>query len=633
MMKKILIICLLGLCSCSSDSAEEVNTGGIVGSVSDRTTGDPVATVNVTLSPGGKSTVTGSDGSFLFVDLSSGAYTIDIRKEGYNPNSSRVDVIAGQQSQAHLLIERIPAIVTADREELDFGEKAGVNTLSFAIVNSSYEDLSWQIEHDCTWIKEIRPANGVLKLGKTETIVVIIDRDALQDGNNETVLVVRSTNGRYEVTVKAFGVAKKIATLNTLDVSSVTASSAVLNGSIVNAGYPEYTERGFVYSEQQMPTVDQTIQRITVPITEDKNFSARVLGLILGKTYYVRAYAVNPIGTAYSSNQVAFTTAAVAPKVAVATVDNIDKTAHTAIAHGSVVSAGDPAYTERGFVYSDVNSTPTIYNKSVIVEGSGTGSYDGLLSDLAVETTYYVRAYAKNEAGVAYSEIVVSFSTAEDLPQVVTLEPTDTDNTTHSATLRGQIVSTGDPAYTERGFVYSTEFNAPTINDTKLIVEGSGRGIFEIRAKDFSSEKTTYVRAYATNHKGTAYGETIDLFNPEWIELPSAGIAVQRKDIGYGDWGSVSTMCKNSVVGGKTDWRLPTKDELMVLYNERNYIGGFTTTYSSSNYRYRYWSSTCVNSYYSYYYHIDLDDGRVGSGSGSGSGRCVRTLNPTATNQ
>lgn len=197
--------CLHVGCSSSDSAIEENPFGGIAGSVSDRTTGEPVATVNVTLSPGGKSTVTGSDGSFSFVDLKPGIYRIDIRKEGYDPNYNTVEVAVGQQALAHMLIERIPAIVTADRKELDFGGNTSLNTLSFGIVNSSFEDLSWQIEHDCKWIKEIKPASGILKLGKTETIVVTIDREQLAAGNNKTVIVVRSTNGRAEVTIKATG--------------------------------------------------------------------------------------------------------------------------------------------------------------------------------------------------------------------------------------------------------------------------------------------------------------------------------------------------------------------------------------------------------------------------------------------
>ena len=111
------VIGLSTACSNDVSSAEEVTIGGIAGSVSDQTTGEPVATVNVTLSPGGKSTITSSDGSFSFVDLAPRYYTIDIRKEGYNPNSRMVEVVAGRQSPAHLVIERIPAIVTVNHNE------------------------------------------------------------------------------------------------------------------------------------------------------------------------------------------------------------------------------------------------------------------------------------------------------------------------------------------------------------------------------------------------------------------------------------------------------------------------------------------------------------------------------------
>lgn len=50
------------------------------------------------------------------------------------------------------------------------------------------------------------------------------------------------------------------------------------------------------------------------------------------------------------------------------------------------------------------------------------------------------------------------------------------------------------------------------------------------------------------------------------------------------DWSSAKSLCKNSVVGGYTDWRLPTKAELAMLYQNKNVIGGFSKT--------RYWSST-----------------------------------------
>ena len=44
------------------------------------------------------------------------------------------------------------------------------------------------------------------------------------------------------------------------------------------------------------------------------------------------------------------------------------------------------------------------------------------------------------------------------------------------------------------------------------------------------------------------------------------------------------------VNNGKTDWFLPSKEELLQMYNHRGYLGGFTTNW--------YWSSTDANAYY-----------------------------------
>lgn len=626
-MKRLICIMLAGLLctACADDIQEEVTVGRISGVVSDKNTGEPVATVSAVLSPGGNSTVTGSDGSFEFVDLSPGEYTVNINKEGYKSNDKVVTVAANQTTQAHLLIERIPAVITADRTELDFGKDYGVNTLSFNIVNNNYEKLSWEMVNNCGWITDVSPKSGSLAYGKTGTIIVKIDRDLLADGNNTTVLVLSTEGvGSTEITVKAYGQAKKKAVLNTLEVSSITATTAVLTGEIVDDGYPKYYERGIVYSEQSMPTVEQTLQRLTATMTDDNTYSCQAVGLTLGKTYYVRAYAVNEVGVAYSSNQVSFTTAAVGGKVTITGVDDINLTDHTAVAHGEILELGDPAYTERGFVYSHTNSSPTIYNNIVTVEGSGKGTFDAKLTDLARETTYYVRAYVKNEAGVVYSDKTMTFSTEETLPAVETLAATDVDETTYSAVLHGNITSVGSPSYTERGFVYSAEYSNPTINDTKVVVDGVGTGEFESRVSDLSSTSITYVRAYATNSKGTSYGEAMILFDPTYIRIPELGIAVQRQDIGSGDYYSMKSLCESSSVGGFTDWRLPTLAELSALYSLKDKIGGFSGRL--------YWSSTSGKNYYgTFFYLLNMSNGGQVWGYPSedynnSSARAVRTL-------
>jgi len=622
-MKKFIttIVILLSFYACTENLTE--STGSIYGTVVDKSTGEQIPVASISLNPSGKTTVTGSDGTFEFNDIDTGEYTISAKKEGYNPGENTVMVVAGKNSECHILMERIPAVVTADREALDFGSNYSTNTLSFNIVNNHYETLHWEIINNCGWITSVSPTQGTLTHSKTGTIVVRIDRDSLADGDNVAVLVLSTEGqGSVEVTVKAYGQAKKLATLNTLEASNISATKATFSGEIVSAGYPEYTERGFVYSEEQMPTVDKTIYRLSATITSDNIFSCNAVGLQLGKTYYIRAYAVNEIGTAYSSNQVSFKTAATAGKVNMVGIDDINLSTHTAVAHAEVTDVGDPAYSERGFVYSEINSTPTIYNNTVKVDGSDTGTFDAKLTGLAREVTYYVRAYIKNEAGVAYSENVMEFSTNESLAMVETLTATDIDEATHAAVLHGKITNVGTPTYTERGFVYSTEYEAPTVDDTKVIVSGVGLGEYEARVSGFSAQAKTYIRAYVKNSKGISYGTTVTVFEPPFVNLPTASIAVQRTDINNTrvDWDDANSLCKNSTVGGLTDWRLPTKNELMTMYSNREFIGGFRTRSNDD-----YWSSTQDGSYY---YHVSFYNGSSGRSTGNYTNyaRCVRTL-------
>lgn len=566
MMKKILIICLLGLCSCSSDSTEEVNTGGIAGSVSDQNTGDPVATVNVTLSPGGKSTVTGSDGSFSFVDLEPDDYTIDIRKEGYNPNSSRIRITAGQQAQAHLLIERIPAIVTADREELDFGENVGVNTLSFGIVNSSYEDLSWQIEHNCRWIKEIRPASGVLKLGKTETIVVIIDRELLPVGNNETVLVVRSTNGRAEVKIKAVGAERDTPRLNILDATEITSSAATLNGEILAAGIPVYTERGFVYSLNSMPTFDNMLAKLTAPVTEDNTYSYNLRGLILGETYYVRAYATNSVGTAYSANEIDFTTIASSPELTVQEVTDMNASKASVTFNGVVVNVGDPAYFECGFVYS-TDSNPTINNTKIKANGTSEGAFSANISGLQLNQRYYVRTYATSKIGeteqTVYSFGQVHFALLSTEPAVSVQDVTNMNVSAGTATFNGAVTNVGTPAYIERGFVYGLVSN-PTVDDTKVKTTGTGTGAFSANISGLKLGQQYFVRAYAIYEiESTAYR----VYSSEQVTFTLIPTAPSV---------SVQNVTNLNVSGGTATFNGTITNVGTPIYTERGFVYGTT---------------------------------------------------------
>ncbi len=488
-------------CACSSDISEESTTGSIAGSVSDRTTGEPVATVNVSLNPGGTSSVTGSDGSFSFVNLAPGNYTLLINKEGYRQNTLSTIVKAGEPTSIHMTIERIPASITADKTKLDFGEK--LSTLSFTIVNTGYTDLAYKVETgNCVWLS-VEPETDILRYGKTATIVVKLDRSKLPGGTNEANIVVRSTSGNGNVEVKVVAVNNAGAVVNTLDVTDITNTTVTFNGEVANAGIPPYTERGFVYDTQSTPTVSACIRKLSSPVTSDKNFSCNISGLSPVQTYYVRTYLIQN-GTAIYGNTVSFSTSKQGTELSTSAVTQIG--ASTATFNASILNAGVPAYSEKGFCYSKHNN-PTIADNRRTVSGSGAGNYSLQVTNLEYPVTYYVRAYAIQSGNPVYGN-VVTFSTQSTPTSVNTYAASGI--TSSSAFLNGAITQAGSPAYTEKGFCVSSSRYTPTIEDTKIVVGGTGTGNFSASVKGLDYNKRYYFRAYAIQDGSAVYGSALD---------------------------------------------------------------------------------------------------------------------------
>ena len=95
-----------------------------------------------------------------------------------------------------------------------------------------------------------------------------------------------------------------ISNIATLDVTEVTATTAISGGDIIDDGGTEITQKGVCWSTTTVPTIYDSS-------TNDGNnsgdFSSHVTGLSNNTTYYLRAYATNSKGTAYG-NEVTFKT-------------------------------------------------------------------------------------------------------------------------------------------------------------------------------------------------------------------------------------------------------------------------------------------------------------------------------------
>jgi len=95
-----------------------------------------------------------------------------------------------------------------------------------------------------------------------------------------------------------------------------------------------------------------------------------------------------------------------------------------------------------------------------------------------------------------------------------------------SAILGGNVTSEGSTAVFERGICYSTIQN-PTTASNKITM-GNGVGSFSDAVSGLSPNTNYYVRAYATNSEGTAYGNSV-LFT-------TLGIITDSRDGNVYEW-------------------------------------------------------------------------------------------------
>ena len=283
--------------------------------------------------------------------------------------------------------------------------------------------------------------------------------------------------------------------VSTTTIASITPTSATFAGNISDGGGATVTDAGVFYSTTDS-TPDSNDSDADSGGDHSGSFSKNQTGLTPNTFYYYRAYAVNSQGTGYGAVK-SFTTYEL-PEVTTNAVTNIAGT--TVTANGNLNNNGQPNLTEKGFVYGTAPD-PTTANTKVQVAGTTVGAYSANLTGLTPSTTYYIRAYAKNTADTVYGASQV-FQTVV-VPTLTTDDPSGITTTT--VDMAGEVLSDGGGTVSERGFVYDTA-TAPTTADSKLQV-GSGTGVFSDTIISLTPSILHYVRSYAINEGGTAYGE------------------------------------------------------------------------------------------------------------------------------
>ncbi|WP_338790541.1 FG-GAP-like repeat-containing protein [Bernardetia sp. MNP-M8] len=123
-------------------------------------------------------------------------------------------------------------------------------------------------------------------------------------------------------------------------------------------------------------------------------------------------------------------------------------------------------------------------------------------------------------AAVTIDEINISPAIINTPPTVTTTAQSNVTATT--ADLGGNVTSDGGATVTERGIVWGTS-TTPTTSNNKVQI-GTGTGVFNQNITGLPSATTIFVRSYAINSEGTAYGNEISFTTLSACSAPTAQV-------------------------------------------------------------------------------------------------------------
>jgi hypothetical protein len=333
------------------------------------------------------------------------------------------------------------------------------------------------------------------------------------------------------------------------------------------------------------------------------------------------------------------------PKVATGSSSAVSYTSLTT--GGNVVAEGGFSVSSRGVCWS-TSPNPTVTLTTKTIDGAGIGNFTSSITGLTPNTTYYVRAYATNSVGTDYGADSILVTNALAPPTINTTTVSGISYT--SANCGGSVTNDGGTDVTVRGVCWSTSPN-PTVALSTKTADGTGAGTFASSITGLTGGTTYYVRAYATNSVGTAYGtqQTFTTTIASSITIGQTyaggivfyidgtgqhGLVCAPNDQGTAPWGCYGTstgatgltigtgasnsaaivtgcaessiaakLCDNLVLNGYSDWYLPSRDELKAMYQQLkvNGIGNFVND--------NYWSSS--ESSFTYAWYVNFSNGNA----------------------
>lgn len=191
--------------------------------------------------------------------------------------------------------------------------------------------------------------------------------------------------------------------------TNVLKTTANLHGEVTSLGGSAVSQYGHCWAVTAYPTVANNHSSLGSKTTTG-NFMSSIIGLLPATKYYFRAYATNTAGTVYGSQLYFTTLPTITPSVNTTDlVYNINDISATV--DGTVGDFSGGTITEHGVCWATTQNPTTSNFKILLGSLSSPGSFTSNLNSLIPSTTYYVRTFAINNAGISYGN-QLSFTTA-----------------------------------------------------------------------------------------------------------------------------------------------------------------------------------------------------------------------------
>lgn len=240
------------------------------------------------------------------------------------------------------------------------------------------------------------------------------------------------------------------------------------------------------------------------------------------KKIFALISAIVLLSIAFHSCQKKDNISSLAPTVETASVDEIYNT--TARVGGSVTEAGGSEVTSRGVYWGRVPDSDTSWHKLEL--GKGTGIFYDTLTGLTKGTKYYVKAFAVNTSGTAYGTLTF-FTTQINLPTVNTSPVADLQ--TNSAKVGGNVSDDGGYSIIKRGIYWGNQPD-PVLTGNRVELD-TGKGAFSYTLTELDRAYRYYVVAFATNIRGTSYGQVISFTTQSQLPgVSTSGVQNIRTD-------------------------------------------------------------------------------------------------------